>query len=77
MFADKFSFYHTALSPYKLKGQKLRKQQLENFYSSLARYGSEQRNVPSGWLEAFDALINLLERQPADRRQVTFIDEMP
>lgn len=77
LFADKFSFYHTGLSSYELKGQKLKEQQLENFYSSLVRYGSEQKSVPGGWLEAFDALINLLERQPAVRRQVVFIDEMP
>lgn len=52
-------------------------QQLTSFYSSLVRYGSKGKKVPSSWLEAFDALINLLEEQDADKRQVIFIDELP
>ena len=52
-------------------------QQLASFYSSLVRYGSKSKKVPSSWLEAFDALINLLEEQDADKRQVIFIDELP
>lgn len=52
-------------------------QQLATFYSSLVRYGSKSKKVPSSWLEAFDALINLLEEQDADKRQVIFIDELP
>ena len=72
------SFYHTGLSPYELSGQKIMEQQLTSFYSSLVRYGSKGKKVPSSWLEAFDALINLLEEeQDADKRQVIFIDELP
>lgn len=52
-------------------------QQLTSFYSSLVRYGSKGKKVPSSWLEAFDALINLLEEQDTDKRQVIFIDELP
>jgi AAA+ ATPase superfamily predicted ATPase len=77
LFQDKMSFYHTGLSPYELSGQKIMEQQLTSFYSSLVRYGSKSKKVPSSWLEAFDALINLLEEQDADKRQVIFIDELP
>lgn len=77
LFQDKLSFYHTGLSPYELKGQKLMEQQLSSFYSSLIRYGSKAKKIPSNWLEAFDALINLLEGQSQDKRQVIFIDELP
>lgn len=77
LFQDKMSFYHTGLSPYELSGQKIMEQQLTSFYSSLVRYGSKGKKVPSSWLEAFDALINLLEEQDADKRQVIFIDELP
>jgi AAA+ ATPase superfamily predicted ATPase len=77
LFQDKMSFYHTGLSPYELSGQKIMEQQLASFYSSLVRYGSKSKKVPSSWLEAFDALINLLEEQDADKRQVIFIDELP
>ena len=72
LFQDKMSFYHTGLSPYELSGQKIMEQQLTSFYSSLVRYGSKSKNVPSSWLEAFDALINLLEEQDADKRTSMF-----
>lgn len=57
----KLTFYHTGLSPYELKGKKLKEHQLSNFYSSLVKYGSDIKTVPTDWLEAFDALIKLLE----------------
>ena len=73
----KFCFYHTGLSPYELKGKKLKEQQLSNFHSSLVKYGSDIKTVPTDWLEAFDALICLLEKQDPSKRQVVFIDELP
>ena len=60
LLGDKFTFYHTGLSPYELQGKKLKEQQLSNFYSSLIKYGSDIKRVPTDWLEAFDALISLL-----------------
>ena len=77
LLGDKFNFYHTGLSPYELKGKKLKEQQLSNFYSSLIKYGSDINKVPTDWLEAFNALIALLEKQGTNKRQVIFIDEMP
>lgn len=63
LLGDKFAFYHTGLSPYELQGKKLKEQQLSNFYSSLIKYGSDIKRVPTDWLEAFDALISLLEKK--------------
>ncbi len=77
LFSDRFSFYHTGLSPYELSGEKLLEQQLSNFNNSLIRYGSTIKNLPKNWFEAFDALINLLEKQDKSKRQVVFIDELP
>ena len=77
LLGDKFNFYHTGLSPYELKGKKLKDQQLSNFYSSLVKYGSTLNHIPADWLEAFNALIALLEEQGSSKRQVVFIDELP
>ena len=77
LFDGKLAFYHTGLSPYELNGQKLKEKQLSNFYSSLVRYGSKQETVPADWLEAFNALISLLEEKGKQERQVVFIDELP
>ncbi len=78
LFADQFTFYHTGLSPFELKDstQRLKKLQLDNFYSSLSRYGYVGP-CPTDWLQAFDALINLLESKSGNGRQVVFIDELP
>ena len=77
LLGNKFNFYHTGLSPYELTGAKLKEQQLSNFYTSLIRYGSGINHIPTNWLEAFDALIDLLEKQNDKKRQVVFIDELP
>ena len=77
LLGDKFNFYHTGLSPYELNGKKLKEQQLSNFYSSLVKYGSDINHVPTDWLEAFNVLISLLEKQDSGKRQVVFIDELP
>lgn len=77
MFEGSFDFYHTGLSPFELRGKKLKEQQLSNFYTSLVRYGSEMKGVPSDWFEAFNALIDLLEKHGDKKRLVVFIDELP
>lgn len=46
----KLTFYHTGLSPYELKGKKLKEHQLSNFYSSLVKYGSDIKTVPTSTL---------------------------
>lgn len=77
LFDGKFSFYHTGLSPYEIKGKKLKELQLGNFYSSLVKYGSKLNKVPADWFEAFNALIEILDQKDRHERQVVFIDELP
>ncbi len=78
MFSEDFAFYHTGLSPFELKNnpEGLKKMQLDNFYSTLSRFGYEGPR-PLDWLSAFDSLIDLLENQNTGERQVVFIDELP
>ena len=77
MFKDNFAFWHTGLSPIEFNGKSILSAQLAAFSSSLKRYGFQNEKVPSGWIEAFEMLIELLSSKPKDRRQVVFIDEMP
>jgi AAA+ ATPase superfamily predicted ATPase len=77
LLGEKLAFYHTGLSPYELEGRGIKGMQLCNFYSSLVKYGSDIKAMPANWLEAFDALIALLEKQDKGKRQVVFIDELP
>lgn len=77
LFEDKFTFYHTGLSPIEMSGDRLKEQQLSNFHSSLIRYGSHSTAIPQDWFAAFDTLITLLESKDNGKRQVIFIDELP
>lgn len=77
LLSDKFAFYHTALSPYELNGSELRRQQLMSFYLSLKDYGSDIKAVPDSWIEAFNALKELLKAKDQGQRLVVFIDELP
>ena len=76
-FRDDLTFYHTALSPTDLEPQRLNDQQIQNFCSSLIRYGMDLPNRPQNWFEAFDLLIQFLEQEPKDKRMVVFLDELP
>lgn len=79
MFKKEFAFYHTAQAPYDENGEKTTiVQQLQSFQSSLVRYGETNPLAPKNWLEAFDRLIALLERNSQrGKRQVVFLDELP
>lgn len=76
-FKDKFTFYHTALSPLELEGSELLQAQLMNFTSTLRRSGMKVETEPKSWFEAFDLLIDFLQTQPQTEKMVVFIDEMP
>ncbi len=77
-FEDRFAFFNTALSPYDdVEPEQLNRQQLENFNISLVKYGDEKTGVPKSWIEAFERLIDLLERKSNEDRQVVFLDELP
>lgn len=74
-FKDQFTFYHTALSPLELDETDLLKAQLQNFTSSLRRYGCQVDEEPKDWLSAFDILINFLKEKK--EKLVVFLDELP
>lgn len=79
-FEGQFAFYHTGLSHQEMDASHQKDSQLQNFASSLRRYGKSVQGIPSDWITAFDSLQALLEekmgREP-NRRQVVFIDELP
>lgn len=77
VFKDNMSFHHTGLSPYDKKRRVTLKDQLQNFYFTLIRYGAENIDCPTSWIEAFVLLQCLLERKDNGSRQVVFIDELP
>lgn len=77
LFNGRMAFYHTGLSPAdRNNGDKTILQwQLEEFYASLVRYGYHG-SMPASWIDAFSALIKLLENGGSER-QVVFLDELP
>ncbi len=78
-FEGKFSFYHTALSPYEMldNAELLLEQQLKKFGDTLRSYGSLCSGTPKDWFEAFDWLRDLLSKKSSKKRLVVFIDELP
>lgn len=79
-FEGRFAFYHTGLSQQEMDPARQKDSQLQNFASSLRRYGVSEQTAPADWISAFDSLQALLEekmQQEPDRRQVVFIDELP
>jgi len=77
IFKDKFTFYHTGLSPLELDNEQLAEKQISNFCSSLRHYKIDYTNPPKDWFEAFDILRDYLSERDNGERQVVFIDEMP
>lgn len=83
LYKNEFAFMHTGLAPMieDKRTKKLRRvtmaDQLENFYYSLIRYGSEEESRPTTWMEAFFMLEKLLKQKNPNKRMVVFIDEMP
>ena len=77
LLGDYMVFQHTGLSPYDRTRPVKMKDQLRNFYFSLARHGMELPAPPSTWMDAFFYLEQLLERVDNGSRQVVFIDELP
>ena len=54
-------------------------EQLQNFSYALnvAAQNEIRLSTPSNWVEAFIQLIDFLKKQPKDKKQVVFIDELP
>ena len=70
-FNNKFDFYVTGLANGDLSSQ------LVNFSLALKKYcGNESLNEPDSWLDAFNQLIQYLEKSDS-KKKVIFIDELP
>ena len=79
-FDERFAFYHTGLSLEETGLSNQKDSQLQNFASSLRRYGMKNQGIPTNWIAAFDDLRTLLEEKiqsDPDQRQVVFLDELP
>ncbi len=75
-FNNEFSFYATGVP-----GEKTR-DQLKAFNEYLIKYGADERRIPKDWMEAFNRLQSILEkdtvkRNPVGNKRVIFLDEMP
>ncbi len=77
LFKEHLAFYHTGVSPLELEDGNLLEAQLEAFHSCLIQYGAKTISRPKNWMEAFERLRELLEKQDKNKRLVVFIDEMP
>jgi len=75
-FNNRFAFYSTGVTEYKMK------EQLRSFNDSLKSYGYKDRKLPEDWFEAFSRLRSLLEvpevqRDSVSGKRVVFLDEVP
>ena len=77
LFKNRFTFYHTALSPIELNDNQLLEKQLIAFSTTLKNYGASINEEPKNWFDAFDELRKLITKSPKNKRLVVFIDEMP
>lgn len=79
LFEDRIAFYHTAISPQRLRNspELLYSIQLKEFASTLQKYGDKNNEIPKDWFEAFDRLETLLSSKRTKKKLVVFIDELP
>lgn len=68
-FQDKLAFYTTGVN------QENKDVQLMYFYHALCKYSATPLTLPKNWLEAFDALIKILDSSE-EKKKVVFLDEL-
>ena len=69
-FNNRFTFYHTGLAKSTMS------KQLAAWRLSLREYGLKKAALPRTWLDAFDALKEII-RQSDEKKKIIFIDELP
>lgn len=69
-FNNTFTFYHTGLAKSPMK------KQLAAWRLSLREYGLKKATLPHTWLDAFEALKEII-RQSDEPKKIIFIDELP
>lgn len=75
-FNEKFSFYVSRTN------NSTNKVQLKNFSNALHTYGLDKKASIKDWLDAFELLKELLEkdniyREPKSKKRIIFLDELP
>jgi len=70
-FKKDFSFYISGLA------NATKKEQLENFNTTLTQYGRRPYTLAKNWTEAFRQLIHLLTHSKKKGKKIIFIDELP
>lgn len=71
LFLDSFAFEMSGSIDAPLEAQ------LSNFGFALRDFGDSHQPIPSNWIEAFEALKQLLKAKLSGNRLVVFIDELP
>lgn len=69
-FNNSFTFYHTGLAKSPMK------KQLEAWRLSLREYGLKKATLPRTWLDAFEALKQII-KDSDETKKLIFIDELP
>lgn len=69
-FDNDFTFYHTGLANSPMK------KQLAAWRLSLREYGLKKATLPRTWLDAFEALKEVIRQSP-ESKKIIFIDELP
>ena len=69
-FNNTFTFYHTGLAKSPMK------KQLEAWRLSLREYGLKKASLPHTWLDAFEALKQII-KDSDEPKKLIFIDELP
>ncbi len=77
LFENKFTFYHTAVSPIEFEGENLTKVQIKSFCTSMITAGANFDNEPKDWFEVFEIFKDWFGKLPKNKRKVIFIDELP
>lgn len=70
-FNQKFAFYTTGVA----NGDK--DAQLARFYSAICKYSQKDLRMPKNWMEAFNTLQELVEKDKSKKKKVIFLDELP
>ena len=76
-FADRITFRHAGLSPVEENPVGFLQKQLDHFYKSLLLHGTENKEKPKNWQDAFFLLETFLMKIDDGSRQLLFLDELP
>ncbi|MCQ2974083.1 MAG: ATP-binding protein [Bacteroidales bacterium] len=77
LFEEKFTFYHTALSPIEYNSSELNDLQINAFVSTLRNKGAIIEHKPENWFVVFEIFKKWLNTFSKRKRILLFFDELP